>query len=213
MDTVIESEEKELMLCKGHRVVLGSASPRREELLKLICPHFEIIPSRFDESTMPDTLSPAEHVVVSAREKARDVAAGVEGALVIGADTVVAIDEHILGKPENREDAMRMLKLLSGRTHQVYTGVHVVNTNPGAWREVGAFECTDVRFRKLSRSMIEKYVATGEPLDKAGAYAIQGRGSVLVQSISGCFFNVVGLPIYKLSLILEQFGVEALSEK
>jgi septum formation protein len=198
---------------ESRRVILASASPRRQELLKLLCSEFEVAPSGFDESAMPVDLSPSEHVLLSAREKARDVASGVTGALVIGSDTVVAVDEHILGKPSDAQDARRMLRMLSGRTHQVYTGVCVVDVEPSPWRETCGFECTGVRFRELSDEMIERYVATGEPMDKAGAYAIQGRGSALVEGISGCFFNVVGLPVYKLSTILEEFGLEALAER
>lgn len=198
------------MIVKPHRLILASASPRRKELLALICPHYEIIPSEFDESGMPDELSPAEHVELSACEKARDVAEEIDRGLVIGADTVVAIDEHILGKPADKADAARMLRLLSSRTHQVYTGVCVIEVRDGKRTERREVERTDVRFRELTAPIIDRYVATGEPLDKAGAYAIQGYGSVLVRSIEGCFFNVVGLPVYRLSRVLEQFGVEVL---
>lgn len=190
-------------------IVLASASPRRRELLALIASHYEVVPSEFDESEMPDDLCPREHVIKSAAEKARDVASRVEDGLVIGSDTVVSIDEHILGKPMDEDDAARMLAILSGRVHQVYTGVCVVDTRGG--REACGAECTDVRFRELDDEIIRRYVATGEPLDKAGAYAIQGFGSVLVEGISGDFFNVVGLPVYRLSRILEGFGVEVLA--
>lgn len=194
-----------------HRLVLASASPRRKELLALLCPRFEVIPSQFDESDIGQELSPKEHVAVSAAEKAWDVALQVSEGIVIGSDTVVAIDDHILGKPVDVEDAKRMLRLLSGKTHQVYTGVHVVEVcSGGERRERGDTECTDVRFSMLTEEIIERYVATGEPLDKAGAYAIQGRGAVLIEGICGCYFNVVGLPIYRLRLILEDFGLEVL---
>ncbi|MBI2842063.1 MAG: septum formation protein Maf [Armatimonadetes bacterium] len=202
-------EAGEFLVCDdSRRIVLASASPRREELLKLICPQFEVIPSTFDESEMPDDLSPRDHVLLSAKYKARDIASRLTAGLVIGSDTVVAVGDEILGKPAGTEDAKRMLRLLSGRTHQVYTGVHVVDVQDG---EQGGFESTDVRFRKLTEEIIDRYVATGEPLDKAGAYAIQGRGAVLVEGIQGCFFNVVGLPVYRLSLILEEFGLDVLT--
>ncbi len=191
------------------RIVLASASPRRKELLALICPDYEVIPSEFDESLMPDDLSPSEHVTKSASEKAREVAARVGEALVIGSDTVVAVDEHILGKPKDDADAARMLGMLSGRAHQVYTGVCVIDTRDG--REECASESTDVRFRALDDALIVRYVMTGEPSDKAGAYAIQGLGSVLIEGITGDYFNVVGLPVYRLGRILEDFGLEALS--
>lgn len=196
----------------SRRVILASMSPRRKELLALIRTRFEIIPSEFDESKMPDDMPPSEFVVLSAKEKARDVAAGVSDGIIIGADTVVSIDEHILGKPVDEDDAKRMLRLLSSNTHQVYTGVHVIDVRPECTVERSDYVCTDVKFRMLSEELVERYVATREPMDKAGAYAIQGRGSILVESISGCFFNVVGLPVYKLSKILEELGMEMLCE-
>jgi len=196
----------------SQRIILASVSPRRRELLALICPDFEVVPPRFDESGMREDLSPEEHVSISAREKARQVAADVRDGLVIGADTVVAVEGRILGKPADEADAARMLRLLSGRTHQVYTGIHVVDAAyrgaRAGRRERSAVERTDVTFRKLRERTIERYVATGEPMDKAGAYAIQGRGAVLVEGISGCFFNVVGLPVYRLSVTLEELGME-----
>ncbi len=191
------------------QMILASASPRRKELLALICPHYEVIPSSFDESGMPDDLSPCGHVLMSAKEKARDVASKVtHDAIIIGADTVVAIDEHILGKPSDEEDAKRMLSLLAGKTHQVYTGIHVIFIRNDNWQESNDSECTDVKFREMTDEVIERYVATREPLDKAGAYAIQGLGSVLIEGIRGCYFNVVGLPVYKLGRLLENFGIE-----
>ncbi|HOK52869.1 MAG TPA: Maf family protein [Armatimonadota bacterium] len=193
------------------RIILASASPRRRELLALINPDFKVVPSAFDESLIPEDLSPREHVMMSAAEKAKDVASGIRKGIVIGSDTVVAVDEHILGKPENEEDAKRMLKMLSGRTHQVYTGVHVIKVENGNIQEKADFECTNVHFCELSDETIERYVKTGEPLDKAGAYAIQGKASVLIKGITGCYFNVVGLPIYKLSCLLKEFGVEVMS--
>lgn len=156
---------------------------------------------------MSPDLTPPEHVLISAREKARDVAGRIKDALIIGADTIVVVDDRILGKPADQTDACRMLRMLSGRTHQVYTGICVISPDG---KELSACESTDVNFRDLSDEMIEKYVSTGEPLDKAGAYAIQGRGSVLICGIVGDYFNVVGLPVYKLGLLLEQIGVEVL---
>ena len=129
--------------------------------------------------------------------------------LVIGADTIVVVEQSILGKPADAADAGRMLHLLSGRTHQVYTGVALIQGT----RERCTFECTDVVFSKLTDQVISRYVATGEPFDKAGAYAIQGRGSVLISSISGCYPNVVGLPLHKLGRLLKEFGVELLIEE
>ena len=190
-------------------IVLASASPRRRELLSLVFGSFSVIPSEFDESTVPSELAPAEHVVHSALMKARDVATAHSEALVIGADTIVVIDGNILGKPANSADAARMLKKLSGKTHQVHTGVAVVQ---GLMERSGA-ECTDVTFRELSPETISRYVATGEPLDKAGAYAIQGKGAVLIKCIRGCYPNVVGLPIYRLTVLLADFGIEVLCDR
>ncbi len=191
------------------KIILASASPRRQELLSLITPDFNIVPSEFDESTVPVDLPPAEHVVYSATMKARDVAAKYSNAIIIGADTVVVVDDAILGKPDDEEDAAKMLRLLSGRMHQVYTGIAVLLNN----KEVAGYECTNVKFRDLSDEIISRYISSGEPMDKAGAYAIQGKGSVLIESISGCYFNVVGLPVYKLSRILEDFGVMPLEDQ
>lgn len=188
-------------------VILASASPRREELLGLIFKEFWVMPSGYDESKVPEDLTPAEHVVYSSLMKARDIAQKNKKSLVIGADTVVVIDETILGKPHDRAEAARMLKSLSGRLHQVYTGITVIYDN----KEHSAFECTDVKFSELSNDVISRYVSSGEPMDKAGAYAIQGRGAVLIESINGCYFNVVGLPIHKLSAILGEIGIPPLT--
>ena len=188
-------------------VILASASPRRKELLALVFPSFRVIPSDFDESLVPPELDPSRHVVYCADMKAKDLARTYPESLVIAADTVVVIDGEILGKPADQRDAARMLRLLSAQTHQVYTGVAVARD--GTLRS--DFECTDVAFRDLSEQTIRRYIATGEPMDKAGAYAIQGKGSVLISGINGCYFNVVGLPLYTLSRLLEEFGVEPLT--
>jgi septum formation protein len=190
-----------------HDVILASASPRREELLGLIFQEFWVVPSEFDESKVPHDLSPDKLVMYSSLMKARDVAAKNPKTLVIGADTVVVADDTILGKPRDRADAARMLKLLSARTHQVYTGISVIFDGT----ERSAFECTDVTFSNLSDEVISRYVSSSEPMDKAGAYAIQGRGAVLIESICGCYFNVVGLPVHRLSMILQEIGFPPLS--
>ncbi len=184
-------------------IILASASPRRRELLRLVVPKYIVSHSKFDESNVPDDLSPTEHVKLSASMKARDVASRYPDALVIGADTIVVIDNDILGKPKSRERVYQMLARLSNRTHQVYTGLAVICDN----KELVDFECTDVTFRELDDNIISRYVDSREPMDKAGAYAVQGIGAVLVKSICGCYFNVVGLPIYKLSKMIEEFGV------
>lgn len=190
------------------RVILASASPRRQELLRLVISDFDVVPSAFDESQVAENLAPADHVLYSSQMKARDVAERYPDSLVIAADTVVVIDGKILGKPADRSDAARMLRMLGGRTHEVYTGVTV---RKGQTERSGS-ECTCVTFRELADEMVSRYVSSGEPLDKAGAYAIQGRGTVLVSSIEGCYFNVVGLPLFRLSVLLEDFGVEVLAD-
>ncbi|MGC8862488.1 MAG: Maf family protein [Armatimonadota bacterium] len=191
----------------GPDVILASASPRRKELLLLIFDDFLVVPSGFDEDSVPPELPPSRHVVYSAETKARQVAQNHPDALVIGADTVVVAEGYILGKPADEEDARRMLRLLSGCTHQVYTGVAAARDH----QLHSDFECTDVTFRDLSEDLIARYIASGEPMDKAGAYAIQGKGSILVTGIKGCYFNVVGLPLYRLSRLLEEFGIRPLS--
>lgn len=187
-------------------IILASASPRRRELLSLIVNSYRVIPSEFDEGLVPKDLEPMDHVIYSAYMKAKDIADKYPEAIVIGADTIVTVRNQILGKPENQGDAARMLQMLSGKTHQVYTGISVI----GNGNEYKDCECTDVIFRNLSDELISRYIATGEPMDKAGAYAIQGKGSVLICSINGCYFNVVGLPVYKLSLLLERIGIHPL---
>lgn len=187
------------------RIVLASASPRRRALLDDLGLDFAVEPASFDEESVPVT-SPVEWAKALADGKALEVARRHPDALVIGADTIVVIDGRILGKPKGPEDAHHMLRTLSGRTHTVYTGVSVRCLDRG-WHALEA-EGTDVTFGPLSDETIARYVATGEPLDKAGAYGIQGYGATLVKSVHGCYFNVVGLPLYRLARMLARFGVE-----
>jgi septum formation protein len=192
------------------RLILASASPRRRELLALLGHRYEVVPSAYDEvlpDYHPDPAALARHL---AAEKALDVAPAHPGALVIGADTIVALGDRVYGKPVDGADAARMLRELSGRTHQVFTGVAVVDTRvPGA-EPHGFSSGTDVVFRELEDAEIRAYVATGEPLDKAGGYAIQGYGAVLIQGIRGDYPNVVGLPLTPLALLLRGLGVSVL---
>jgi septum formation protein len=191
-------------------IILASASPRREELLRQMGLKFRVLPSGFDESDVMDLL-PEEHVTKSAMGKADDVAERVSHGIIIGADTVVVVDDQILGKPGDAADARRMLKMLSSREHFVYTGLSVVRKDISKrLMRLTGYERTLVRFGPLTDEIIDAYVETGEPLDKAGAYGIQERGSVLVQSIDGDYFNVVGLPIYRLSRMLMELGVPLL---
>jgi septum formation protein len=191
-------------------LVLASASPRRRELLAQAGYSFEVHPAHIPEDPKPGE-EPIAYVTRLAREKAEVVfrqlrAAGreatesaAEGLAVLGADTTVTLDDHILGKPEDAADAARMLRLLSGRTHRVITGVALVSANVA---EVAA-EVTAVRFLTLSESEIADYIATGEPMDKAGAYAIQGRAARWIPRIEGCYFNVVGLPLALVAGMIE----------
>ncbi len=187
-------------------LVLASASPRRRELLTQAGYEFQIHPAHIPEDPLPDE-DPIAYVVRLAREKAeavyrelaaRDGGAG-DGLAVLGADTTVTLDNHILGKPENADDAARMLRMLSGRTHRVLTGVALVTADG---TEVAA-EATAVRFLTLPDKEITAYVATAEPMDKAGAYAIQGRAARWIPRIEGCYFNVVGLPLALVTALLD----------
>jgi septum formation protein len=186
-------------------LVLASASPRRRELLMQAGYTFEVQPAHINEDLHPGE-DPIAYVVRLAREKAEAVfqersagAADNHSLAVLGADTTVTLDNHILAKPEGAEDAARMLRLLSGRTHRVMTGVALATSNG---MEVAA-EVTAVDFLTLSEEEIAAYVATGEPMDKAGAYAIQGRAARWIPRIEGCYFNVVGLPLALVSLLLD----------
>ena len=190
-------------------VILASQSPRRRELLgRMGIDDFLVRPAQGEEVFEPD-LSPAELVEHLSRQKAAEVAAGASPEdLVIAADTVVSIDGRVLGKPHSQEEAFSMLSTLSGREHTVYTGVTVCQGGVS----ITEHEATDVRFRPLTPEEIRSYIATGEPMDKVGAYGIQEYGSLLVEGIQGDYFNVVGLPICRLGRILARFGVDPLAQ-
>lgn len=186
------------------RVVLASASPRRAELLTQVGIPFTVVVSSVDE-TVDLGLSPAEFAEQLALQKAATVAADQPGAdIVIGADTIVVRDEEILGKPKNAEDAARMLGMLSGRMHEVMTGWGIVDPKGG--RQVSGVARSRVLFHRFDQETIIRYVATGEPLDKAGAYAIQGKAGLFVKSIEGDYAAIVGLSISALGQALRQFG-------
>ena len=192
--------------CKA-RLILASGSPRRRELLGLFGVPFEVIPALGAEEAAGE-LPPEEYVRRLAGAKGAEVArrVGDASAVVIAADTVVEADGTILGKPGSPDDAARMLRLLSGREHRVWSGLSV---RQGA-RVLGAAERTAVRFRPLAEDEIAAYTSTGEPLDKAGAYGYQGLASLFVERIEGDYFNVVGLPLCRLGLLLKEFGVRLL---
>lgn len=179
-------------------LVLASRSPRRQEILERAGFQFVIRPADVDESPLADE-DPIEHVRRLAREKAMAVDCG-EGETVLGADTVVVAGGEILGKPRDAGDAARMLRTLSGRDHQVLTGICLRT----ARRQVVDLEATRVWFRPLGEDEVEAYISSGEPMDKAGAYAIQGLASKFIPRIEGCYFNVVGLPVAKVAAHLEQ---------
>jgi len=189
-------------------VILASASPRRAALLRQAGILFVTVPSAVEDDTPTPGVDAIAHVQQAALAKARGAASQVGEGLVIGADTLVVLEGEALGKPRDPEDAARMLRRLAGRTHQVVTGVALVEVSAGIERRASTrHERTTVTFRDLSDDDIQAYVATGEPLDKAGAYGIQGRGALLVSGIEGCYTNVVGLPLARLACMLRDFGL------
>ena len=189
-------------------LILASKSPRRQQLMRLLGLPFRVMTEDVDE-TMDPALPPEDEVARVSRKKAEAVLPLVGAdALVVCADTIVVLDGRILGKPADREEAGAMLRALSGKTHTVLTAVTVC-TRGQSKTEV---ERTEVSFRPLSCREIDAYVATGEPMDKAGAYGIQGFGSVFVRRLNGDYFNVMGLPVCRLTGLLRQFGVSILGE-
>lgn len=196
----------ELFIANGSdivKIILASASARRKELLKRIEEEFSVIVSDFDEESVPFNGECGEYVKILAEGKALAVAknSGKES-VVIGSDTIVTIDNKVLGKPKDRDDAFFMLKQLSGREHEVYSGIAVVDVKNK--KVISDYVCTKVKFSQLSERQINDYVDSGDPLDKAGAYGIQGKAGVFVEKIDGCYYSVVGLPLNKLNSILEE---------
>ena len=190
----------------GPKLILASRSPRRVELLTLVGARFTTFPVDVDESALPGE-RPDAHVQRLAEAKARAAAEARNGndpddleAVVVGADTIVSLDRAILGKPSGPEEAARMLERLSGRIHEVWTGLYLLDQ--GAGRAVGGALRSIVKFAPLDADDVARYVATGEPLDKAGAYAVQGKGAVFVEAIEGSYSNVVGLPLSYLKHLL-----------
>lgn len=185
-------------------IILASASPRRKQLLEQIGLKFRCLPAEVDEKTIPGH-PPWEMVCELASKKAQAVAHYFQKGIVIAADTIVVADDIIMGKPVNREDAGQKLTMLSGREHQVMTGLCVINCeNNSCAAEV---EITSVFFRPLSQTEINAYLESAEWVDKAGGYGIQGLGALLVEKIEGCYFNVVGLPLNRLNYMLSKQGV------
>lgn len=202
------------------RIILASASPRRKELLEQIGLEFEICPAKGEEIITKTV--PQEVVMELSRQKAEEVAVMVttynekhkeivtpSDILIIGADTVVAYGGQILGKPKDEQDAKRMLSMLSGNTHSVYTGVTLCLIDPnGRVGEIVFYEKTDVTMFPIMEEEMERYIATGEPFDKAGSYAIQGKSAIFIEKIEGDYNNVVGLPVTRIYQKLKEVGID-----
>ncbi|GIP31361.1 nucleoside triphosphate pyrophosphatase [Paenibacillus sp. J2TS4] len=193
------------------RLILASTSPRRRELIRNLGLPYEVMASEADE-TIEDGLTPGQIVETLSERKARAVyerlPAGPPRQIVVGSDTIVVYNGRVLGKPEDRNDARRMLQMLQGSTHQVYTGIACIETGTG--KSLIAHRMTKVVIKPLTESQIDHYIATGEPMDKAGSYAIQGIGATMVESIEGDYFNVVGLSLNLLSDMLQSFDIDVL---
>lgn len=190
------------------KIILASGSPRRKELLTSLGLDFEVIKSDFEED-IENKLFSNELIINLAEEKVKDVAKKTKKpSIIIGADTVVIIDNEILGKPLNEQDAFNMLKKLSNRTHKVVTAIAIFDTEKN--KMLSEAVTSKVTFKELSDDEIKKYIKTGEPMDKAGSYGIQAYGGLFVNDISGCYFNIVGLSIHKLGEMLKTFGINIL---
>ena len=188
------------------KLILASASPRRAALLRQAGIPHRVVLSDLKIEERPEIFTPAELAVYLALQKARRVAAGLREGIVLGADTVVYHRGEVLGKPADLDEARRMLRRLSGGQHSVITGLALVNARTNICES--DFAETRVWMRALEDELIDAYVATGEPMDKAGAYAIQGKAALFVERIEGCYFNVVGLPLYQLSLLLSRMEIK-----
>lgn len=195
------------------RIVLASASPRRRELLSQIGVEFEVKPADGEEriiSTEPskvvEELS-GQKAMFTAKALEKESGHVPEGCIVLGADTIVSYEGRILGKPSDKEDAIQMLSMLQGNTHQVYTGVTVLKEKQGSWKSHTFFECTDVIFYPVTWEEIVEYVNSGDPMDKAGSYGIQGAWGAYVKGIHGDYNNVVGLPVARLIYETKKIGI------
>ncbi|ANE47166.1 septum formation protein Maf [Paenibacillus swuensis] len=195
-----------------HHLILASSSPRRQELIRTLGIPYSIRVSNADETTAPGMLPQAivESLSLCKAQTVLDLLTHEERSdkHIIGSDTIVVLDGEVLGKPRNERDAHRMLTRLQGRVHEVYSGVAVIQASDGKY-EV-AHNMTRVTMKPLDAAAIDRYIATGEPMDKAGSYAIQGIGATMVTSIEGDYFNVVGLPLSLLSDLLAKFGIRVL---
>lgn len=192
------------------KIILASASPRRKEILENTSVKFDVMASSIKELTI-DGESPCQMVMRLAFEKGMDIASRQKSDLIISADTIVVIDNTVLGKPENEIEARKMITSLSGRTHQVITGISLINLDNN--KKIIDYVISNVKFKNLSEEDINDYIRTKESLDKAGAYGIQGYGALLVDEIQGDYFNIVGLPISRLSdLLKKHFNINLFME-
>lgn len=189
------------------KIVLASSSPRRKELLDQINLTYIIDPSKYEEDNSMD-VQPEELVKIFSQMKAREVAQRHENAVIIGADTIVVLGDKVLGKPKHTQDAKHMLQSLSNNYHDVLTGITLIDTTEE--KEISSVVKTRIAFRELSSEEINYYVETHNPIDKAGAYGIQEFSALFAERIEGDYFNIVGLPLYKLSLNLKQLGINLL---
>lgn len=191
-------------------IILASASPRRKEILGNTKVQFDVIKSEIDEVILEEE-APTQAVMRLAFEKCMNIASKNKNSLVIGADTIVVLDNTILGKPKDKEDAINMIERLSGRVHQVITGISLINLD--ADKKIIDYVVSNVKFKELSHEDIIDYIQTNESLDKAGSYGIQGYGALLVEEIQGDYFNIVGLPISRLSdLLKKHFSINLFME-
>lgn len=190
------------------KLYLASQSPRRRELLQSLGIAFEVDPAHGFQEVAHDGRTPEELVLENAMGKAEEVAARHPGELVLGVDTIGLYEWQILEKPRDEADAFRMLTLLQGQTHIVLTSLCLIQGD----KKITHVESTKVTFLPLTADEIRAYIATGEPMDKAASYAVQGKGSLFIQKIEGDYFNVVGLPLYRLNLMLKEFDIHLLSD-
>lgn len=195
-----------------YRLILASASPRRREILAQVGAEFEVIPAKGEE--LLTSTKPQEAVLELSRQKAEETAGRLSedagNIVVLGADTIVSLDGAILGKPKDKKDAVRMLGLLNGREHSVFTGVTMIVQGDGKEQMISFYEETRVFMYPMTKEQIQAYTETGEPLDKAGAYGIQGKCAVYIEKIVGDYYNVVGLPVAAIYQNLEKSGIEIL---
>jgi len=189
------------------KIILASSSSRRKQILEQVGLNFIVEVSDYEEKSIPG-VSPSEFVETLSLEKANVVAKNHNDAIIIGADTIVVLDNQILGKPKTKQDAREMLKKLSGNTHSVFTGFTIIDTVNK--RTITNHVETKIRFKNLSEEEILAYIETGEPMDKAGAYGVQDRGALFVEHIEGDYSSVMGLPIVKIFEILKELGIDIL---